>query len=311
MFHKLPLTTDEQIALLKERRLIITENEETDVRHWLNGIAHYYKLSGYWRVYELSETGVNGHSHLFKTGITWELVKNTYVFDQKLRNILSEAIEIIEVSLKTRWANHLSLAYGSHPQEQRQLFNAYIYQNKNNSKNSTYGKLVSGYARSKTLYANHYKTKYPELRTPPIWVAALIITFGELINWVKYLRHPIDRNAILTYYGYDERIMIPFLTHLVEVRNICAHNGRLWNRKTTKNFTPPKALRHCLVINAADASSPKIYNTIVMISEVLRHINSNDSFLCSIRNLLHEYPMINLSFMGFPPNWQDRYPWKQ
>lgn len=80
MFHKLPLTTDEQIALLKERRLIITENEETDVRHWLNGIAHYYKLSGYWRVYELSKTGVNGHSHLFKTGITWGISEKYICF---------------------------------------------------------------------------------------------------------------------------------------------------------------------------------------------------------------------------------------
>jgi abortive infection bacteriophage resistance protein len=307
MSFKKPLSIDEQISLLKTRGLVVNPDEETDIATWLKNV-NYYKLSGYWLIFEEKNQSGSGRNHKFKQGTTWKDIKHTYIFDQKFRRLLWTSIEKIEISVKAHWSQYLSMKYGAFAHEKRALFNSYIF-NDTNDHDSPYKRLVTDYKRSNALYAKHYRENYKNLTTPPIWIVPLMISFGDIVNWTNHLINPKDRTGILDEYGFDEQIMISFLTHLIEVRNICAHNGRLWNRTTKKAFTLPKRLSPVFKYSPQNRADKKIYNTIIMINEVLKTIDPKFPFLLFMRNLIKDNYLIKPYHMGFPKDWETKEPW--
>ena len=307
MSFKKPLSIDEQISLLKTRGLVVNPDEETDIATWLKNV-NYYKLSGYWLIFEEKNQSGSGRNHKFKQGTTWKDIKHTYIFDQKFRRLLWTSIEKIEISVKAHWSQYLSMKYEAFAHEKRALFNSYIF-NDTNDHDSPYKRLVTDYKRSNALYAKHYRENYKNLTTPPIWIVPLMISFGDIVNWTNHLINPKDRTGILDEYGFDEQIMISFLTHLIEVRNICAHNGRLWNRTTKKAFTLPKRLSPVFKYSPQNRADKKIYNTIIMINEVLKTIDPKFPFLLFMRNLIKDNYLIKPYHMGFPKDWETKEPW--
>lgn len=96
------LTIDEQIALLKSRGCII-EDEELAKSILLD--INYYRLTSYFLSFKESD-------NKYLEGTSFNKVYRNYMFDRKLRNMLSYIIEHIEVAIKTRIAYCHSLKYG-------------------------------------------------------------------------------------------------------------------------------------------------------------------------------------------------------
>lgn len=70
--------------------------DEKRAFHILFSIS-YYRLSAYWYTfYKLPH-----NDHQFKEGTNFELVYDTYKFDRKLRILLFDQIERIEIALRT------------------------------------------------------------------------------------------------------------------------------------------------------------------------------------------------------------------
>ncbi len=96
-YAKPPLSILDQIALLKERGLLI-QNEKR-ARHYLTYIG-YYRFSAYWLSFEyLDKQGKR--THRFKKGTSFDDVLGLYIFDRKLRLLVMEAMERIEVAIRT------------------------------------------------------------------------------------------------------------------------------------------------------------------------------------------------------------------
>ena len=114
-FDKRPLTVDEQIALLKERGMVIPD--EAKAKMYLCNIS-YYRLSAYW--YTLLENPKQ--DHLFIRGTTFETVLDTYVFDRKLRLLIFDEIERMEIALRTTIIHNYCLQYGNNWYEDKSLF---------------------------------------------------------------------------------------------------------------------------------------------------------------------------------------------
>ena len=102
---KLPKTIQEQIELLKCRNIFF--REEKNAPHFLSNIS-YYRLKGYW--WEMQDDKV---SHHFASGSFFEDVIDLYNFDRHFRLIVFNAIERIEIALRTKLIYHLSIAYGA------------------------------------------------------------------------------------------------------------------------------------------------------------------------------------------------------
>ena len=73
---------------------------------------NYYRLRAYWLPFEDGPS--EQEPHTLCSGTLFEEVLAHYAFDQRLKLLLLDAIERVEISLRTRWAHELSLRYGSH-----------------------------------------------------------------------------------------------------------------------------------------------------------------------------------------------------
>lgn len=60
-------------------------------------------------------------SNDFTPGTTWNDINSLYRFDRKLRLLVFDAIERIEIALRTKLIYQLSLKYGSHWQNEASI----------------------------------------------------------------------------------------------------------------------------------------------------------------------------------------------
>ena len=109
VYNKPPLTYAEQVELLISRGLLIPDKKRAE-RHLSN--ISYYRLSAYMRPYKQIANEVILDD--FIPGTTWDRVYSLYVFDRKLRLLVFDAIERLEVAIRTQIIYQLSHKYGSH-----------------------------------------------------------------------------------------------------------------------------------------------------------------------------------------------------
>ncbi|MCX5876924.1 MAG: Abi family protein [Deltaproteobacteria bacterium] len=294
-FTKPPKSFDEQIDLLIERGMVITDRDRA--KRYL-GHLNYYRLAAYWLPYEQDHP-----THQFKPGTDFNLILEHYIFDRELRLLVMDAIERVEVSLRTRWAYHLAHTYGPHAHLQEDLFKANWPHAENISA------LKETVSRSSEIFIKHF-SKYDE-ELPPLWVVCEVMTLGQLSKWYANLRHGSDRNAIAHAYDLDEINLTSFLHHLSIVRNHCAHHARLWNRNRLFPFAwkLPRKKPADLQANFNHTDGKRLYNTLVMLAYLMDSINQN-TWKQRLANLFVKHPQVRAQTMGFPDDWQARPLWK-
>jgi abortive infection bacteriophage resistance protein len=92
---------------LVSRGLVV--NDPDTATRYLTHIG-YYRLSGYTRPFQKDTSG-QGTSD-FKPGSTFEDVLDRYVFDRKLRLLVMDAVERIEVSTRAALSNVIATLHG-------------------------------------------------------------------------------------------------------------------------------------------------------------------------------------------------------
>ncbi len=295
-FTKPPKTFDEQVALLESRGMEIGDSSRAK-RYFSH--LNYYRLAAYWLPFE--ET----HSpHRFKPGTQFNTVLEHYIFDRELRLLVMDAIERIEVSLRTQWAYYLSHSYGAHahldpalhvPNQGRWNYAANVRKIKKDIKESS------------EVFIKHF-SKYDE-ELPPLWVICEVMTLGQLSRWYRNLKFRKDRNAIARVYDVDEKILTSFLHHLSIVRNTCAHHARLWNREFIFTYKLPERKPSGLYLNFNLTSKKRLYNTLVMIAYMMDSINPH-SWKNRLDKLFSDHPEVNSRAMGFPDDWRSLPIWQ-
>lgn len=125
--------------------------------------------------------------HAFREGATFEGVVTLYRFDQQLRRLVLDGIEPVEVALRAQWAHHMATTHGPHG-----------YLNENLYRNTTrYGEAVAMLTRqfehSQDTFAEHYRKTYTSPQLPPAWMAAEVMSFGELLGWMTNLKLRRDK----------------------------------------------------------------------------------------------------------------------
>ncbi len=106
-FEKPLLPIFEQLSLLKQRNLII--NDTSLAEHFLKTIG-YYRLKAYFQPFLLN----NKSTHGFKAGTTFSDIVKLYIFDRELRLLIVDAIEPIEVAMRTSLSNAMSNNHNPH-----------------------------------------------------------------------------------------------------------------------------------------------------------------------------------------------------
>lgn len=295
-YAKPALDLNQQVQQLRARGMVIAD--ELLAKHYLSHI-NYYRLAAYWLPFE-----VDHDTHQLPPSITFEQVLDRYVFDRELRLLLIDAIERIEVAVRTQYAYQLGHAHGAHV-----LLNASLFQPKRGrwSYSTNRQQLEQDVINSKETFIQHLRGKYSEA-LPPVWAAVEIMTLGQLSKWYANLKHRADRNRVARAFDMDETNLASFLHHLAVVRNLCAHHSRVWNRELAFTFKLPKH-RPATVLGSLNVASPKkLYNTLVILGYLLDSVSPGHHWKSRLQQLIQAH-RIPTDQMGFPAHWQGQPFW--
>ncbi len=298
-FSKPSLTVDAQISHLRARGMEI--DDEAGARYWLTHVS-YYRLSAYWLYFEHPK---DQDGPRFRHGTSFETVTALYDFDRQLRRLVMRGTEHVEVALRGNWAYQLALLGDGHS-----YLNASIYADRKEF-HSNLGKLASEVGWSSETYIKHYRENYHSPALPPVWMVAEMMSFGQLSRWYSNLNERALRNRIAQPLGFPEAVLVPLVRHIVDVRNICAHHGRLWNRGfriPPRLAQQPVPLRQTLDANATQAPA-RLYNGLCMIAHVVETVAPKSNWLGDVALHLLSHPTGDLKSMGFPDDWQTRPLW--
>lgn len=311
-FDKPAQSIGQHLDTLRKRGLTIPD--EARARQYLGNIS-YYRLSAYTRrFYQPGQP-----DHVFLNGTTFEDVLQLYVFDRELRLLLLDAIERLEVALRAQLTNTLAEHYGPHGYLDARLFDTRY----------NHGWLINhldeeAKARDVETFLAHYRRKYTTAPPqPPIWMAVELLTFKEVSILFAHLRQTRDTQRIEVHFGWKFPLLRSWFRSLSDLRNICAHHGRVWNREFGSRPEMPKkipahwpavpeAIATGALIHPEQALNPRrrLYLQLVVIETLMQVVCPESRWAERLVQLLNRYPQISRPHMGFPPNWDTEAFWK-
>ena len=248
---------------------------------------------------------INSYKDIFKTskntykkGVSFDEIYALYKFDKNIRLIFLKYILEIETVIKSLLAETISSKYG--------VENYLVLKNFDNRVNSlkiqeSIDKIKEEINKQNGKHeaVSHYISKYGFV---PPFVLVKILTLGELSRLYSILKQE-DRQSISKEFKISDKLLKQILKNMTMVRNICAHNDRLFcyrDKYTLKfkeidsNYTPKDNLTNLyMMIRAMQILLEKRqYNSLVKAVE--KEINKLNNKLNSIN--------INniLRIMGYP-----------
>ncbi|MDF1554441.1 MAG: Abi family protein [Deferrisomatales bacterium] len=289
-FTKPPLTFEQQADLLLGRGLVA--DRDTLIQR-LKAV-NYYRLSGY--LYEFRDNPGDG----YQAGTTLDAVWRRYTFDRRLRVLIMDVIERIEVSTRTHLAYHFAHTHGP-----------FAY-----TSNKNLPHLNTGYHqkwlrilkdetdRSKEPFVQHffrvYGDQHPRL---PIWVLVEITSFGSTMSFLRGVEAAI-KQQVAREYGIPDAVLLSWMLALNETRNACAHHARLWNRNLGYQVKLPLHRKYPEWHEPVTISNNDTFAILTICRYLLGKIAPQSNWKGRLADLIAEYPELPPSGMGFPENWQ-------
>lgn len=286
-----------QIVCLKQRGLLFVD--ETKAAHYLSNIS-YYRLRAY--TYPFQDN--TNPEHPFTQKVSFEQIIELYVFDRRLRLLIFDALEKIEIAFRTKIIYHFALNHGSHWHE-----NPALYRDTPRFVNDI-GMLYKEVSRSTETFIKHYKSKYDDPENPPAWMSLEVATLGLLSKLFSNLKKGNEKKKITTDFGlFKPEILESWMHTFAHLRNVCAHHGRVWNRRlTTMPQMPSNTANPFLKNNILYPN--KLYATLCCMNYILQIISPENNFVKRLKDLMGTCTLIDLKEMGFPKDWEAEPIWK-
>jgi len=293
-FNKPPATHAEQVEPLLRRGMVIGDKAaaEFHLRH-----INFHRLSEYWRDFEVDPV-----THRFRPGVDFTDVLKRYALDRELRLLVLDAVERVEVSVRSQWTYQMAHRHGAHAH----LDSAHASSRARWEQNLA--KLTDETNRSHEVFIRQYKSNYAEA-LPPVWIVSEVMSLGQLSRWYANLKPMRTRRAIADGYGADEQVLQSWLHHLAHLRNICAHHSRLWNRAFT---IIPRLPRHkpAGLIEQCRHNSRKAYNSLVILLYLMDCIVPGHHWRPRLKVWLSRMGA-DAAAMDFPDEWEQLPIWRE
>ncbi len=207
-------TNEELLAHLESKNVVIKNREEA-----LNKIKKYtyYSIINSYKLNFKDEYGN------YKDKVSFEEIYALYNFDKNIKYLFLKYSLELEIQIKSLMANQIAKVYGIEN-----------YLDKNNLDESASDELKEKLIERINkdideeykihLAIIHYKDKYGYV---PPFVLTKVLTFGVASSYYGLLKQS-DRQAISKYFKVTDKFLKQALKNLTMVRNISAHNDRLF-----------------------------------------------------------------------------------
>ena len=286
-------TLDQQLDILVTRGVNIKDEDRESAKDFLLK-NNYYRISGY-------SLTLRNHD-VFYDNVTFQNIVDIYNFDHKLRHILLDYLEVVEVQIKSVFAYEFSKQYGGTG-----------YLDSNNFTNiSEYLRIISkaNEQRDKNLsdeaYIQHYVNDLQE--SMPIWAYVDLLTFSDISILYSISKSELQ-NTIADRFGLKNNnksdILKEYLRGLTILRNFCAHGRRLFNRlfvrKPTLNSKEKKLL---LTDENGIVDNSHLFGFILELKRILP-ADDYSKLKTSLIDLSDKYPFVGMKYYGFHEDWKN------
>lgn len=299
------LTYQQQIQKLKVDKKLVIDDEDRAVA-LLKKHSYFALVSGYKRPFKKKDGTYRDYTSL---GDIYAL----YSFDNALRNVVLSKILIVEKHVKSLLSYSFCEEYGS-------LQQAYLDATKYNyvpANQEGINKLVSMLTKiakdpKDYPYIQHQKDTYGNI---PLWVMVKALPMGSISKMYSYLPPTIQTRISKEYAYVNEDELARMLDLLSRVRNVCAHNERLFDYKYQKGGIRDSYIHEILKIPKRGSVYKNGKSDLFAVLISLRYLlepEEIEELVDQIRKLLDNLYDSTRRIsaeqmrkeMGFPSNWE-------
>lgn len=254
--------------------------------------VNYHRLSAYCVPFE-------NNKKKFYSGITFETIAATYDFDRELRLVMLDAIERIEVAIRSVLVTYMSQEYN----DDYWYGNMTLFQ-----KHYKYDELMDKVRRIKE---DHEKESGCNIANLPCWTALEGLSFGDLSKMFSHLKKVSDQKKISAYFDVQHENMESWLKSIAYIRNICAHHQRLWNRVLVI-YKPSKVKSNSLPKNIIIDNDDRFYARMFITQVFMKIILPNSTWHIKLRDTINNAKNrgIPTEKMRLPPSWEADEFWR-
>lgn len=277
----------QRIAHLRARGLIISQP---------NVAARRIETIGYerLRIYFLSRRQLGLPGRPFIAGTTYQEIIQLYECDGRLRDACFSAVGQFELLLRNSISETLSHRFGSHP-----YYTIAAFKDATSNLKALQA-FASVYEKSKDRRAKHYRETYGHPVLPPIWTMKEFLTFGAAARIFQCLDGSV-RTAVATQFGVgSDDVFTSWVEALVDLRNICAHHDRLFNRSFQKQ---PKRLKKAILPTGTGAIPMAAPNKLKALLECLDYLlvgrGIQSHVARTVGTIISRHPHVNPADAGY------------
>ena len=294
-FQKPYRSAHDLVKLLQSRGLTISDSAKAE--SYLEYIG-YYRLSAY--MYPLLQ--MPKELHRYKPHSSFSQVMMLYRFDKKLRLLIFNEIEKIEVAVRSAIVNIGSEMTGN-PFWMTDSSNFIDTQ----KFHRTMDLIDAELHHSREDFIVHFKQTYSDAY-PPAWILAEVLPFGVITNIYSNLKTARIKKSIARRFGLQMAPFESWLTIVTLTRNSCCHHARVWNKQNTIRPMIPNHMIGNWITLPTDAL--RIYFNLCIIKYFLNIISPSNDMKAKLDTLLVSYPDIDTAAMGFPRDWEREPLWQ-
>ncbi|MEE0084360.1 MAG: Abi family protein, partial [Paludibacteraceae bacterium] len=228
-YKKKPLSIDEQISKLENRGLIFSNKKQA--AQYLQNIS-YYRLRAF--TYPYQDNREDANHEFIRDDIDFMDIIDLYVFDKRLRSLVFNEIEKIEIAIRSSIVSNACEFFN----DPYWITDSKYFMSPNKFQ-KTLSLIDKELEHSKEDFIIHFRSKYSDTY-PPAWILAEILSLGTLMNVYYNLRDITVQKKIAKEFGLQVKPFESWMTIVTLTRNSCCHHARVWNKQNTMLPMEPK-----------------------------------------------------------------------
>lgn len=277
------LTFEEQLNLFEKRGLKI-KNKERALERIAN--INYYKLKEFAEPFSIKDEETN---EIRYENISFEGIILRFYTDKNLRMYFLDAVEKVEISLKTKIGYILGKEFKSLGYLK---FNNWCNKEKYciyylRGQEKEFKKKINEYVSSRpTLAIKNFFEENKGQTDIPVWFIIELLTFGDLLKLYELMSNKL-RKRVAEFYGLEAKTFESYLKNLKLIRNCSAHNGKIIDLKF-KTIPPIKKEWQQYLYYENGNLLPGIAITICILKDLIYKINPDYGF-GNLQSALNKY----------------------
>ncbi|OAM91564.1 hypothetical protein AW736_02690 [Termitidicoccus mucosus] len=291
-------------------------------------------MSGYLHPFRVRDAH-NKPTDRFEPGTDFNIIWRRYNFDRRLRTLLIDAIERLEVAVRSRLVYHFVhstnsagiqigpfghldplnlLGFKTRPflkKLTRNLKRLLKFKGFELSEHDAWlAKLQNERQRATDTFVKHFSQTYGDCHDYlPLWMACELMTCETALQFAHGLDPSIVKKAAADF-GFPDQQLLSWTKAIFTLRNACAHHARVWNRVIGVKPSVPGKNKNPQWHLAPGFAPDRVGLMLTVCQFWLGKISVTSHWKQRLFALFDEFPEIPLADMGLPQNWRSHPLWR-